>query len=352
MRIKYLFLLIACVCGAIAAVGASQVMQERTPEVARTSDIFVASRVIEPSEKITAGMMTLESWPANKVPAGTTNDLAALEGKYATQRFFTGEPMMIAKLGDQTGGISAQIPSGFSVVAMRPDSASSVAALLRPGDHVNVIGYFTKNNEVPETGVKTVLRDVQVFAIDGRIAAGTDAASTRSTPSTISLLIHQTDEEAWMLASELGRIRLSLSAPADTAAQVVTQSAGAEFLHWLRHRPEPAPPVLLAQEPAEVTAVTTPITPPPAIPPVAERPRGFKMLKLHGENWTEYEIPAGKLPVVVTGSSGSAQLPPATFQADDQESLDSAAVAGPAASSPFRESISTTPPTDSILNID
>lgn len=350
MRIKYLFLLIACVCGAIAAVGASQVMQERTPEAARTTDIFVASRVIEPSEKITAGMMTLESWPAGKVPAGTTNDLAALEGKYATQRFFTGEPMMLAKLGDQTGGISAQIPSGFSVVAMRPDAASSVAGLLRPGDHVNVIGYFTKSDEVPETGVKTVLRNVQVFATGGRITAGTDAANPRSTPSTISLLIPQADEEAWMLASELGRLRLSLSAAADTADPAVAQSAGAEFLHWLRHRPEPVPPAPLVQEPAEITPVTTPIAPPPVLPPMAERPRGFKMLKLHGENWTEYEVPAGKLPVAVTGSSR--HLPPPTFQADAPEDHESAAVAGPAASSPFRGSLSTTPPTDSILDID
>ena len=154
-----------------------------------------------------------------------------------------------------------------------------------------------------------------------------------------------------MLASELGRIRLSLSAPADTAS-AVAQSAGAEFLHWLRHRPEPVPPAALVQEPAEVTPVTAPIAPPPTIPPVVERPRGFKMLKLHGENWTEYEIPAGNLPVVVTGSSGSSQLPPPMFQVDERENLDSTAVAGPAASSPFRESISPSPPADAILDID
>src|SRR5690606_15583005 len=169
MRAKSWFLLVACACGMVAAVGASQLIQGQGVQPrAQMTDIFVASRVIEPSERITAGMMTLQSWPADRVPDGATSDLALLEGKYAGQRFFAGEPMMLAKIADTASAVSLQNPDGFGVVAMRADAATSVAGLVRTGDRVNVMAYFSKSDQIPETGIRTVLRAVKVFAVDGQ----------------------------------------------------------------------------------------------------------------------------------------------------------------------------------------
>lgn len=298
MRSKSMFLIIACVCGAIAAVGASQFIQgQGTPAVVQTTEIFVAARAIEQSEQITAGLMTLESWPADRAPSGATSDLAKLEGKYAAQRFFAGEPIMVAKLVDSGNGISVQIPDGFSVVSMRADAANSVASLVRPGDRVNVMAYFNKNEQVPETGVRTVLRGVKVFAVDGRTSRLTEnETTTNSAPATVSLLIYKEDEEAWTYASELGRIRLSLSGPADAVDSEETRRCGAIFLKWLNDHQQ-------SRQQAKPVVVET---------PQVQRTQGFKILKLHGGNWTEYEIPAGNLPPVVTGSSepGSAPASP------------------------------------------
>jgi hypothetical protein len=77
-----------------------------------------------------------------------------------------------------------------------------------------------------------------------------------------------------------------LSGPDDTADTKETRQAGEQFLAWLRtHQTAP---------PAEVVVTPTAVEPPRA---------GFKMLKLHGEHWTEYEVPAGNSPPVITATS-------------------------------------------------
>ncbi len=288
MRNKSMFLIIACVCGAVAAVGASQLIQGQSTTPAQTTEIFVAAREIGEATTITADMMTLEPWPADRVPLGATNDLTLLEGKIASQRFFAGEPVMLAKLIDDGEQLNARIPDGFSVVSMAADGAKSVGNLVRPGDRVNVMAWFSKSAQIPETGVRTVLRGVKVFAVDGRTTRSNKPNETEhaNAPSTVSLLIYKSDEEAWTYASELGRIRLSLSGPDDTADTLETRQAGEQFLAWLRaHQAGPAPKV----------AVEAPAPEPKAV--------GFKMLKLHGEHWTEYEVPAGNSPPVITATS-------------------------------------------------
>lgn len=320
MRAKSLFLLVACACGMVAAVGASQLIQGQGVQPrAQMTDIFVAARVIEPSERITAGMMTLQSWPADRIPSGATNDLALLEGKYAGQRFFAGEPMMMAKIVETASAVSVQIPEGFSVVSMRADAASSVASLVRPGDRVNVMAYFTKSDQIPETGIRTVLRGVKVFAVDGRTNRTSETEPNRH-PSTVSLLIQRGDEEAWALASELGKLRLSLSGPADEADSEQANHSGSSFLNWIEDHQRARQlaemlPVAAPVEPAVVPPVEAPVVVPietpvaAPVPPPAAGPPGFRMLKLHGGNWTEYEIPAGNAPAIITGSSASGLLP-------------------------------------------
>lgn len=290
MRNKSVFLIIACVCGAVAAVGASQLIQGQGTATAPTTEIFVAAREIAESTQLTADMVTLEQWPTDRVPQGTTNDLSQLEGKVAGQRFFAGEPVMLAKLsgdGDQSG---ARIPDGFSVVSLPADAAKSIGNLVRPGDRVNVMAWFSKSDQIPETGVKTILRGVKVYAVDGRTSRVTKAAENEPTvnPSSVSLLIYKQDEEAWAYASELGRIRLSLSGPDDTADTDEIRLAGMQFLKWMRdYQTRP-------------TKVTSPVT-----APAEPAKTGFKMLKLHGEHWTEYEIAEGaSLPQVTATSVG------------------------------------------------
>ena len=297
MRNKSVFLLLACVCGTIAAIGVSQWMQAQSPKQAEIAmvEIFVTAKAIDVAEEITPEKIRLEQWPADRVPEGTTSKLEDLEGKFARQRFYAGEPVMPVKLMNDANGTSQTIPKGFSVVSMKADQANAVANLVRPGDRVDVMAYFRKSDVIPETTAKTVLKGIRVFAVDGRTQREEEEDGSTSA-NTISLLIHKDDAEAWTYASEIGKIRLTLGNPGDYGAEAGANNAGQAFLDWLadhqralakkaveRVEPEPAPTV--ADSPA-----------------VEELPE-FKMLKMSNGKLTEYKWIDGQLVPTVVGES-------------------------------------------------
>jgi len=309
-----MFLIIACVCGAIAAVGASQVMQARGTSTGTVdmTEVFVATRVINQSEEIKPEMMALEAWPTDRVPPGATNDLKTIEGKFAAQKMYAGEPIINEKLVDEASDMTAAIPKGFSVVSMKADAASSVANLVRPGDRVNVIAYFTKSDLIPETGARTVLTGVKVFAVDGRTSRG-EESDVAATANTVSLLIDKEDEEAWTLASEMGRIRLSLGRPAENGSLEANESGGQAFLKWMSDYQDETQRLAEGQK-TNLTVSPVPNQTPP------RRAQGFKMLKLHGGEWTEYEFVDGKQTPIVKSSSvsGSTEISiPDTASSDE-----------------------------------
>jgi pilus assembly protein CpaB len=184
--------------------------------------------------------------------------------------------------------------------------------LVRPGDRVNVMAYFTKSDLIPETGVRTVLTGVKVFAVDGRTSRG-DEVDASQAANTVSLLIDKEDEEAWTLASELGRIRLSLGRPAETGSLEANESGGQAFLKWMSDYQLQLASAAKSGDDGGQGSVTT---------KSAKRSEGFKMLKLHGGEWTEYEFIDGKRTPIIKSSSEKADdnLEPIQTTATDEQS--------------------------------
>ncbi|WP_044254922.1 Flp pilus assembly protein CpaB [Rhodopirellula sp. SWK7] len=320
MRNKTVPLLIACVCGTIAAIGLSQWMQAQSTgeSTVGTVEIFVTAKTIDIAEQITPDKIRLEQWPADRVPKGASGKLEDLEGKYARQRFYEGEPVMPVKLMDDSNGSSQTIPRGFSVVSMRADPESSVATLVRPGDRVDVVAYFTKSELIPETMAKTVLTGVRVFAVDGRTEReNTDEEKEAKPARSISLLINKKDTPAWTYASELGKIRLTLGNPTDIVDSTSGENgsgAGQEFLTWLSdYQAAQAARVEESNRPAPKTPV---VKLPPT--PVKEKKKGFKMLKMSGGKLTEYWIEDGKQVPVILNESGPDGIKEKEEEADNK----------------------------------
>ncbi len=269
-----------------------------------TVEIFVTAKTIDIAEKITPDKIRLEQWPADRVPKGASGKLEDLENKFARQRFYEGEPIMPVKLMDDSNGSSQTIPMGYSVVSMRADAESSVATLVRPGDRVDVVAYFTKSELIPESMAKTVLTGVRVFAVDGRTERdNTDAEEDAKPARSISLLINKKDTPAWTYASELGKIRLTLGNPTDindaTNEDEGTDS-GQQFLTWLSDYQT----AQAAREDAAKRPATTVSRQAPAPQPVKEKTKGFKMLKMSNGVLTEYWIEEGKQVPVILNQSG------------------------------------------------
>lgn len=234
-------------------------------------------------EKLDATNVKLEEWPKDRVPEGAIMDLADLEEQYPRTRLYAGEPILVAKLMDSRdrGSKALTIPKGFRVVSVKVSVESSVSGLVQPGDRVDLLVFLRKSGEVPETGTKTILRDVNVFSVDGETERSIDAEGQTRNVRTVSLLVSPVQAESVMLASELGQLYLTLRSPDDptesTSDGINVQSllgtagesantqgqkedeTGSQFIEWLssNNDPTPEPVMVVESEPVWTMQVMT-----------------------------------------------------------------------------------------------
>lgn len=301
MRSKSLYLLVACICGSIAAVFASQWLNAQAgASKGSTLEIFVASVDINVGDAITPERIKLEQWPVDKVPQGASGDLETLEDKYAKQRFYAGEPIMPVKLMDENW---EAVPKGFQTVGLSA-AGINIARVIQPGDRVDVTAYFTKGDLIPRNIVKQVLMGVRVYSLDGDTErrAGEDRPKT---VRSIELMIHKNDMEAWTWANELGKIRLSLGSDADYSTADGSNEAGKDFLTWLEEQRE-------GQEAKDQPVGTKTVDDPAMTEEDKIKEEGWVIIKMVEGRMLKYLMVDGELPRLLGEVGG---------EADSQEDL-------------------------------
>ena len=170
MRPKSLILvMVALACGLVAAFAAFQVVgkQGASPEAVETMKVFVAMAEIDIDEEFGATNVQLEEWPKDRVPEGAITDLENLEARYAAQRLYKGEIIIEKKVVDPEDRSSKAllIPEGYRVCAVKV-GIDALNGLLNPGDRVDLMVFLRKSRDVTVTGIRSVLRDVRIFAVN------------------------------------------------------------------------------------------------------------------------------------------------------------------------------------------
>lgn len=326
MRNKPLILLSAMVAGALAATGAGRLTGESQslPEI-ESVEVLVAARQIEPGDAITIEMLAMKSWPATLAPVGVVSEIGALARQTVVEPVPAGEPILVSNVigvpvaildspeptptGLAGGPVESPspsqpgpvidpglppIPAGFSVVSLRADESIGLAHLVQPGDRVNVTAYFTPTEHCSASGFRQVLQGARVFSTARRSRHPVAPVDEQPLAESISLLIRTADEEAWTIAHELGRINLSLASADDQGGDENPTPTSQEFLAWVSARLQsPAKARVPEPEPESAPASAKSTTP----------TSGFRMLKLHGGEWTEYEVASADRPPVVINSS-------------------------------------------------
>jgi pilus assembly protein CpaB len=236
MRAKSLVLLVVALgCGMIAAVAVSKsVMNSDSPTVEQsTVEIFVAVKDLPHAQKISAENVKLEKWPQNRIPEGSVRQLDQVEGKFTNQMIFAGEPILEKKIADSRESFSTNIPPGFRIFDITGN-----AGYIKPGDHVDIVGTFKPSgrNSVPET--RTVMRNVQVFGIDGNTTRDSDSTNEKRKGSVFQLLVQESQLEALTLANSLGELRLNLRPFGEGAHDSDEPDTGETFLSWVKNSQE------------------------------------------------------------------------------------------------------------------
>ncbi len=239
MRAKSLVLLvIALGCGMIAAVGVSKAIMDKAPaEVEEaTAEIFVAVKDLPHAQKVSADAVKLEKRPKRLLPEGALTSLGEVEGKYTNQQIFAGEVILARKLADSRESFSTTIPPGYRVFDI-PGSAGYI----KPGDHVDILGTFpATRGGVSET--RTVMRNVQVFGIDGNTKRDADSENNAGRGSVFQLLVKESQLEALTLANSMAVLRMNLRPFGEDSTEITDN--GESFLNWINESEEgPSKPV-------------------------------------------------------------------------------------------------------------
>ncbi len=320
MRTRSIMLVaLALGCGAVAAMGISQVLDARSKvgDDSERQPVFVAMTDIRPNEELTAQNVKLEEWPKKIVPQGALTKLEEVEGKRTRLKLYAGEPILASKLlgAEDMVGAAKDIPPGYRVAYVKVDPVGGSSNLIMPGDRVDVLVFRHPNSDSHATAAKIVLQDIKVFAVDTQteteFTATKDEQTEPMSAKTISLLV--TPQQAVILhaATEIGgAVRLVLRNPEDEA-HIVDQGATISdiFGDELKKSDRVAERATPEKETSDVSdwlaqqngrgSVVGPSTPVPSAPPLPQERR--RMLVMMGAELVNIEIPGdGELPIVQT----------------------------------------------------
>lgn len=118
------------------------------------------------------------------------------------------------------GGLQAAVARGARALSISVDQVSSVTGLVRPNDHVDVLGTFTfppqEEGGAAEMSTLTVLQNVTVIATGSDVGRmyfregpmGSDATAGRY--STVTLAVTPEEAEMLVFASQQGHLVLTL----------------------------------------------------------------------------------------------------------------------------------------------
>jgi len=243
-------LVVALILGAVAAglAVAFLVSADPAPSAEPLADartVVVATRAIEPGTTITDDMLEVRELPATALIDGAATGLDVVVGKTARYPIAQGEQLSAGRLVApvQVQALSFQIPDGMRGVTIPVSVNESPAALLAPGDFVDVLVAADAEKLVTSSTVlsgpslsveasalagdrkaaATLLQNVQVLTVQrAYVANGVPYdPSVRGIPpeddgvSYVTLALSPEQAQLLWLASQDGELTLTLRAFGD-----------------------------------------------------------------------------------------------------------------------------------------
>lgn len=288
--------MVALGCGMVAAVAVSKTLMDRdaTPKGEETVEILVAIKEFKTAAQITPDKVKLEKWPRSKVPEGSITEISMVEGKFARQGIFPGEPILAPKLADSNSSLSTQIPAGHTLFNIAFNNN-----YIKPGDIVDISGVF-KCCKTKKTEVLTVLKEIQVFAING--VSDREIENKGGKDTVFQLLIKQDQTQALMLASNMGKLELNLRPLGGDGELKGKADNGESFIAWAREFGEES--VVNEPAPEATTLVKTPVVEQPK-----DEIKKSEILIITPDGVSKYQFTGAELPQLVKPEEQASKTP-------------------------------------------
>ena len=186
------------------------------PETVEYKNVYVAIKTLPAKHKIADGDIRLKQVRKEYLSEKAALNKADIIGKRLKDRIIEGEQILTDRLADDNNmALAYNVPDGKRAVSVSINEQIGVSNLLKPGDFVDVVASFEK--EEVESGMtkitypkisKIIIQDVQVLAL-GQEQAITDE-SAKDSQKTVTLAVMPQETEKLVYASEYGVVRLAL----------------------------------------------------------------------------------------------------------------------------------------------
>lgn len=183
--------------------------------------IVVCRQNVPADSPITVDMVAARPVPKKFVHANAIypEEVDLIVGRELMYPVRAGDPIlwMDLKGGERYRGFSSMIKEGERALALKVDESSTVAGLLQPGDHIDILGTFKPlgvGSQEQETTF-TLLQNVVVLATGQVTSTRSGASRERSSSGMLTVLV--TPEEAALLihAQKVGNLYNVLRNPED-----------------------------------------------------------------------------------------------------------------------------------------
>lgn len=237
---------------------AVQRMPVRQVEVASVH-MLVAARNLPMGTRLTKDDVRLVPWPSRHQVQGGFTKIDAAVNRGLIVNVSENEPLTEAKMAPVAAGagLSPIIPAGMRAVSVKVNDVIGVAGFVVPGSRVDVLVTMKGSGDRDESMARTVVSNVQVLTAGTKYDQEKGKDGKPMPASVVTLMVAPSDAERIALATNEGKISLTLRNPLDVDPTVTNGIRTAALLG------SPAPPA-----PVVATARRRAAAPPPPAPPV------------------------------------------------------------------------------------
>jgi len=216
-----------------------QQQQQAQParQAVRMGIALVAGKDIPPQVPITPADLLIKEIPVEYIQPGAVASLDEVIGQIASIPIAAGEQILKSKLmppGKIGKTLSEITPAGKRAVTVPVENMASIANLIRPGDHVDVLALISMPETAAEGGSKaqaprliSLFQDVEVLAVGGEFTPATEATKKEQAKlasvasATVTLALGPQEAALLSFVQEHGKIKLDLRSSEDNKKESI-----------------------------------------------------------------------------------------------------------------------------------
>lgn len=190
-------------------------------------EVVVAKVDIPRETAIAQNMVTLSRVRSNAYQPGDLTSVESVANKFAKVDILRGQHVNINMLRSLSGAtfLSQRIPKGMRAMTLPVDKISSIEGLIKPSDHVDVIGTFAIS--AGQNLVVTLFQGVKILATGKNISPH----KVDNAADTVTVALKPDDIKLLTYVLESGnKIRLVLRAPLDSSQEIGYSAVSMETL--------------------------------------------------------------------------------------------------------------------------